>query len=210
MTRVFIVDDHQMMINGIINSLAQNENLQICGYALDAYDTLQWFSENEADVMLLDVSLPDMDGIDLCKKIKKSQPDLKIIGLTTFHQVSFITSMLKKGANGYLFKNTSGEELSTAIETVMQGEQYLSSEVQQKLIQKSTYSSRRDSFIPKLTRREKEVLELIIAEKTTQEIANTLFLSVSTVETHRMNLCAKLGARNTAGMVKNALKFGLA
>lgn len=158
--------------------------------------------ENECDVILLDVSLPYTDGIELCKMLKRLNSYCRIIGLTTFHQVSFIQSMLKHGANGYLFKNTTEEELCEAVDVVMSGKQYLSEEVKDVIIQKSTFSSRHDTFIPKLTRREKEVLELILAEKTTQEIAETLFLSVSTVETHRMNLCTKLGARNTAGLVK--------
>ena len=209
MIKLFIVDDHQIMINGIVESLKIRPDIQVAGFALDAHDALQWIRGNEFDVLLLDVSLPDSDGIELCRRIIKIRPQSRIIGLTTFHQVSFIQAMLKNGASGYLFKNTTEEELCEAIDVVMRGEQYLSEEVKDIIIQKSTFSSRHDSFIPKLTRREKEVLELILAEKTTHEIADTLFLSVSTVETHRMNLCAKLGARNTAGMVKNAIKFGL-
>ncbi|MCB0667528.1 MAG: response regulator transcription factor [Saprospiraceae bacterium] len=209
MTKIFIIDDHQIMINGIIDSLKIRPDLQVVGFALDAYEALKWIDGNPFDVILLDVSLPDTDGIELCKTIRKSNPQAKIIGLTTFHQVSFIQAMLKNGASGYLFKNTTAEQLCTAIDTVVGGDQYLSEEVKDAIVQKSAFSSRHDSFVPKLTRREKEVLELILSEKTTQEIADSLFLSVSTVETHRMNLCTKLGARNTAGMVKNAIKFGL-
>lgn len=209
MTKIFIIDDHQIMINGIIDSLKIRPDLQVVGFALDAYEALKWIDGHSFDVILLDVSLPDTDGIELCKTIRKSNAEAKIIGLTTFHQVSFIQAMLKNGASGYLFKNTTAEQLCTAIDTVVSGDQYLSEEVKDAIVQKSAFSSRHDSFVPKLTRREKEVLELILSEKTTQEIADSLFLSVSTVETHRMNLCTKLGARNTAGMVKNAIKFGL-
>ncbi len=118
--------------------------------------------------------------------------------------------MLRNGADGYLFKSTSESELLQAIRTVHQGQQYLSADVNQRMIAKAIQkSSGERNFIPKLTRREHQVLELISEENTTQEIADKLFLSASTIETHRMNLCSKLDARNTAGLIKKAIKFGL-
>ncbi len=211
MIRLLIVDDHPIVISGLQNALGEQGDIKIVGHVLNAKDALEWLGDNDTDVILLDIGLPDMDGIDLCKQIHKQFPEPKIIGLTTYGQVSFITSMLRNGAKGYLYKNTSEQELATAIRTVHGGGQYLSAEVNNKLIAKATRSlPKNGQLIPKLTRREKEVLELIMAESTNQEIADTLFLSISTVETHRMNLCAKLGARNTAGLVKNAIKLGLA
>jgi len=163
------------------------------------------------DVLLLDINLQEDDGVVLCKKYKKEFPDLKIISLTSFSQVSFIKAMLRNGADGYLFKNVNQEELILAIETVYSGERYLGKEVNESLIQDGLHTKRRNSsFIPKLTRREKEILSLIVDEHTNQQMADKLFISLSTVETHRMNICAKLGAKNTAGIVKNAIKFGLA
>lgn len=211
MIRLLIVDDHPIVISGLQNALAEQDDIEIVGHVLNANETMLWLDKAETDVILLDIGLPDMDGIDLCKLIHKQFPTIKIIGLTTYGQVSFITSMLRNGAQGYLYKNTSEHELAQAIRTVYAGGQYLSAEVNDKLIAKATRSlPKNGQLIPKLTRREKEVLELILSESTNQEIANTLFLSISTVETHRMNLCAKLGARNTAGLVKNAIKLGLA
>ncbi len=211
MIRLLIVDDHPIVISGLQNALAEQDDIEIVGHVLNASETMLWLDKAETDVILLDIGLPDMDGIDLCKLIHKQFPTIKIIGLTTYGQVSFITSMLRNGAQGYLYKNTSEHELAQAIRTVYAGGQYLSAEVNDKLIAKATRSlPKNGQLIPKLTRREKEVLELILSESTNQEIANTLFLSISTVETHRMNLCAKLGARNTAGLVKNAIKLGLA
>ena len=210
MIQLLIIDDHPIVIQGIENAITKETNVEVAGTALNAEQAIKWLSANHADVILLDIALPDMDGIDLCKYIHKNFPASKIIGLTTFGQVSFITSMLRNGARGYLYKNTSEEELVNAIRTVHAGQQYLSREVNEKLIAKAARTlPKRESFIPKLTRREKEILELIIAENTTQEIADLLHLSVSTIETHRMNLCAKLGARNMAGLVKNAIKLGL-
>lgn len=211
MIRLLLVDDHQIVINGLKKAIATQPDIEVAGEALNATDAIAWLDENEADVAVLDLNLPDFDGIELCKKIRKKHPPLKVIGLTTYGQVSFITEMLRNGASGYLFKNTSEEEIVSAIRSVHSGQQYLSAEVNAKLIAKATKQpDNSHRFIPKLTRREREVLELIISECTNQEIAERLFISVSTVETHRMNLCAKLGARNTAGLVKNAIKFGLA
>lgn len=208
--RLFIVDDHPVVINGIQSAFQGHDQIQLVGSVLNGEEALHWLSEEDADVLLLDVNLPGKDGIELCRIIRKKYPELKIIGLTTFSEASFIAGMLRNGANGYLFKNASEEELTEAILTVHAGKRYLSDEVNEKLISKATQqSSARGGFIPKLTRREKEVLELIVEECTTQEIADCLFLSVSTVETHRMNLIAKLNAKNVAGLVKNAIKFGL-
>lgn len=210
MIRLFVIDDHTLVINGIQNAIKSETDIELVGNALDAQSAIQWLEKHEADVVILDIALPDMDGIDLCKYFNKHFPTLRIIGLTTYSQVSFITGMLRNGALGYLYKNTSESELVEAIRAVYAGEQYLSKEVNAKLIAKATHSlPKRESFIPKLTRREKEILDLIVSENTTQEIATILHLSVSTVETHRMNLCAKLGARNMAGLVKNAIKLGL-
>jgi len=160
-------------------------------------------------VVLLDINLPDMDGIAVCKIIKQQNPGVRVIGLTTYGQVSFISEMLRQGADGYLFKNTTLDEIIKAIENVFAGDQYLSEEVSKRLISKATGQKTNSRFIPKLTRREKEVLDLIAQENTNQEIAEKLFITISTVETHRMNLCAKLNARNTAGLIKNAIKFGM-
>mgnify|MGYP006266248945 CR=1 FL=1 len=210
MIRLFITDDHAIVTHGIRQALENHSAIQIVGSALNGQQTLEALDRMDVDVLLLDVHLPDQDGVDLCRTLIRRYPSLKVIGLTTFTQVSFISEMLRNGAQGYLFKNTSEDELARAIQKVYIGEQYLSAEVQERLIAKATRrKGSKDSFIPKLTRREKEVLELIMEECTNQEIAEKLFITVSTVETHRMNLCAKLGARNTAGLVRNAIKFDL-
>jgi len=209
MIKVGILDDHQIIIQGIQSALDESQNIQIISEATSKDDI---FSELEnLDVLLLDINLRDDDGITVCKQFKKSHPDLKIICLTSFLQVSFIKAMLRNGADGYLFKNVGTEELIKAIETVYGGDRYLGNEVNNILVEDSLERNRKSySFIPKLTRRENEILDLIINELTNQQIADKLFISLSTVETHRMNLCAKLGAKNTAGMVRNAIKFGLA
>ncbi|NND34511.1 MAG: response regulator transcription factor [Saprospiraceae bacterium] len=210
MIELLVVDDHKIVINGIKLALKDQREIQIIDYALSAEDALKKLTNLKPDIVLLDIQLPDMDGLDLCKEIKKRYPQVRIIGITTFTEVSFIAEMLRNGADGYLFKDTSEKELAEAIKTVYYGNQYLSQEVNRKLVDQALQKpSRRTGFIPKITRREQEVLNLIAAEHTTQEIADQLFLSVSTVEKHRMNLCIKLEARNSVGLLKKAIKFGL-
>lgn len=205
---VFIVDDHQVVLDGLSSILSRFEDVNLMGQAMNGLDALEFLGKNNVDVAIIDINLPGMDGVDLCKAIKTNHPDYKVLALTTFNEVSFITRIMKCGASGYLLKNTSGEELIEAIRKAHAGEQYLSKEVQATLIS-SSFGKKEESFIPKLTRREKEVLKLIIDEMTTKEIAEKLFISVATVETHRLHLLNKLGARNTAGLVKTAIQKGL-
>lgn len=208
MIRLLIVDDHHIVVSGIRAALASQDSIEVVATAGTARECLEIVCSMTIDVALLDINLPDKDGIDLCKEVKTFSKKTRVIGLTTYSQVSFIEQMVRNGADGYLYKNTSEVELIKAIETVHSGEQYFSNEVYQKLLNKSRRLGKKQ-FIPKLTRREKEVLDLIAEEYTSQEIANKLFISLSTVETHRMNLCSKVDARNTAGLIKKGIKLGL-
>ncbi len=159
-------------------------------------------------LILIDINLPKMDGVELCKALLSKQPNTKVIALSSFNDASFIKRMIQNGAKGYLLKNTSGDELITAIKRVASGEEYLSKTVKDTLISSSLGKSQ-TAFIPKITRREKEVLTLITEEYTTKEIAVKLFISVATVETHRLHLLSKLGAKNTAGLVRIAVQKGI-
>jgi len=205
---VLIVDDHQVVLDGLSSMLDQTREINLAGQAMNGPDALDFLLNNKVDVAVIDINLPGMDGIELCQKIFESHHEIRVLALTTFNEISFVTNIMKCGASGYLLKNTTGEELITAIKTAHSGEQYLSSEVKEKLISAS-FGKKNSTFIPKLTRREKEVLKLIIDELTTKEIAEKLFISPATVETHRLHLLNKLGARNTAGLVKTAIHKGL-
>ena len=205
---VFIVDDHQVVLDGLEHMLENAEEINLVGQAMNGPDTLSFLLKNKVDVAIIDINLPGMDGIELCKNIFKTHSGMRVLALTTFNEVSFITRIMKCGASGYLLKNTSGDELIEAIRTAHKGGQYLSKEVQEKLISAS-FGKKDEAFIPKLTRREKEVLKLIMDEMTTKEIAVKLFISTATIETHRLHLLNKLGARNTAGLVKIAMQKGL-
>lgn len=209
MISIFIIDDHPLVIEGIQTTVQAAADMEVIGSAAHGADALQWLARHEVDVIILDISLPDTDGITLCKAILQRHPGARIIGLTTYEEVSFIRGMMKEGAKGYLFKTSPQEQILAAIREVFQGNNFLSPKVNEKLVAAALRQPQQQSFIPRLTRREKEVLKLIVDERTNQEIADELCVSLSTVETHRRHLCEKLGARNTAGLVRNAIKFGL-
>lgn len=213
MINVFIADDHRVLIDGIKSLLEDQEDITVIGHALDGEEAIKQIAKNPPDVLLLDINLPLKDGIEVCKTVYKSHPDIKVLALTMFNEASFIQGMLKSGAKGYLLKNSGRKEVIKAIRKIYKGENYFSQDVSNTLMQsmipggeKKTSSS---SLIPKLTRREKEILQLILEEHTNAEIAKKLFLSLSTVETHRKNLLSKVGVRNTAGLVRVAIENNL-
>jgi len=209
MITIAITDDHQMVMQGIETMLKYEPDMVISHKYNSVAATIEGLSKQQPDILLLDINLPDGNGIDLCKKLVADYPSLKIIALSSFSEIAFVKRILSNGASGYLLKNTSREELIQAFKTVLNGGQYLQSDIQKKLLQSSLGQKKTASFIPKLTRREKEVLTAISEELTTQEIADKLCISVKTVETHRMNLISKLGARNSVGLIKNAIEKGL-
>ena len=201
-TNVFIVDDHYMVIEGIRSLLQNEKSIEWMGHATNAASAMAFLKQQLPDVILMDINLPDKNGIDLCKEVKENYPSVFIIGLSTFNQQSFIQKMMENGASGYVLKNATQEELMEAIETVSKGKIFLSDEATQSL-QKKTNST------IVLTRREKEVLELIADGMTNNVIAQKLFISPATVDTHRKNLLAKLEAKNTASLVRIATQLQL-
>ncbi|MDO6429033.1 response regulator transcription factor [Flavitalea sp. BT771] len=203
MTSVFIVDDHYMVIEGIKSLLSHVNGIEWMGHATNAASCLAFLHKQQPDVILMDINLPDKSGIDLCKEVRDKYPGVFIIGLSTFNQQSFIQKMMENGASGYMLKNATQEELVEGIETVMKGKLYLSGEAAQSL-QKNTETS-----IPMLTRREKEVLQLVAEGMTNNEIAEKLFISPNTVDTHRKSLLAKFGAKNTASLIRMAAQMRL-
>ncbi|MEZ4792968.1 MAG: response regulator transcription factor [Gelidibacter sp.] len=210
MITVAITDDHFMVVEGLKTMLNQVESIKI----IDAYhtvnDTVEGLKNNSPDVLLLDINLPDGNGIDLCKILKQTYKDLKIIALSNFEDIAFIKQIIKNGANGYLLKNTNKAELILAIHTVQNDELFLPESLQRQLLNDSLGKPTNSSFfVPNLTRREKEVLALIVKEYTSEDIANELFVTVKTVEAHRSNLIQKLSVKNVAGLVRVALEKGL-
>ena len=201
--KVFIVDDHYMVIEGIRSLLQNEKGIDWAGHATNANSCLAFLQQHQPDVILMDINLPDKSGIDLCKEVKEKYPSVFIIGLSTFNQQSFIQKMMDNGASGYVLKNATQGELMEAIEAVANGKTFLSNEAALSL------RSKDKSEIPVITRREKEVLELIAEGLTNNEIAQKLFISPSTVDTHRKNLLIKFDAKNTASLIRLAAQHQL-
>jgi len=211
MTRVLIIDDHQIIIDGIKVLVQDETDFTIVHESQSGVKVLEMIESAEIDLVMLDINLPDMNGFDICKNIKKHKPEVKVIAMTMHGESGYISKMLKMGVDGYILKNAGKEEMVKAIRAVTAGDSYFSSEVTNNLISglQNPKKAKSSDFIQQLTRREKEVLHLIVDELTTDEIAKKLFISSTTVISHRKSLLRKLNAKNTAGLVKNALQFGL-
>ncbi len=199
-----IVDDHLVLIDGIKSILATVEDIVVVAEAQRGQRALQLVKDLEVDVILLDINMPEMDGIETCRRLLEIQPKLKVIALTMHQEYSFIQNMLDEGAMGYLLKSSGRDEISLAIRQVHKNRSYLNTEVTTTLIEgmrRKNSSPSKTSGI-RLTNREKEVLALVVKGLTTSEIAAQLFVSTTTAETHRKNLLRKLDVRNTAGLVR--------
>lgn len=211
MIRVLIVDDHAMFVDGLGYIIEREKDIEIVGACLTGRDVFIKAPLKEVDVMLLDINLPDMSGIDVCKKIISLHPHIKILVLSMFDEESYITELLRCGALGYILKNTGRRELLMAIRTVAGGKTYFSESITKTIMNSLMHKNNKKKerairLVPKITKREREVLDLIIKENTNQEIAKTLFISLKTVEAHRSSLLSKLNARNTAGLVRIAME----
>jgi DNA-binding NarL/FixJ family response regulator len=202
MTRVYIVDDHAVVVEGIYSLLQKEKDIEMAGYAANADNCIQYFSAHTADVILMDISLPDMNGVDLCKLIKKDYPGIMVLALSTFNQGTYIRKMMESGASGYLLKNAGKQEIVAAIKAVTKGKTYFSFDAGQAL--KS--DTELQNTIPPLTKREKEVLANVADGLTNAQIAEKLFISIDTVDTHRKNLHTKLNVNNTAMLIRFAIE----
>jgi len=199
---IFIVDDHYMVIEGIRSLLQNEKNIEWVGHATNGASCLAFLKQRLPDVILMDVNLPDISGINLCKEVREKYPSLLVLGLSTFNQQPFIRSMIENGASGYVLKNATKEELLMAISSVMSGKTFLSEDVALSL-------RKSNNEIPIITRREREVLALVADGFTNTEIAKKLFISIPTVNTHRKSLLEKFNVNNTAGLIKIAVKNNL-
>ena len=209
MIEVAITDDHTIVIEGIRTMLKSNKEVTISQSFTTIAETFSNL-KSHIKVLLLDINLPDGNGIEACKELLQKFPQLRIIALSNFEDVAFIKQIIKNGAMAYLLKNTDKTELVLAIKSVLEGQRYLPQRISQMLLNESLGKANPSAyFIPKLTSREKEILDLIIKEFTTEEIAEKIFISVKTVESHRSNLIQKLGVKNTAGLVRIAFEKGL-
>lgn len=205
-TRIAITDDHVMVLKGIESLLENTKEVEVVATYNNAQETLNGLSNDIPDVLLLDINLPDINGIDLSKQLLKLYPELKIVALTNFEDISFVKRMLKNGVHGYLLKNTDKVELIQALKSVLSGDLYVQKSINDKLISQMQSKPKNNGLNIKLTRREHEVLIGISEELTTQQISDKLCISPKTVETHRMNIMSKLGAKNSVGIIKIAIE----
>jgi DNA-binding NarL/FixJ family response regulator len=205
MINVFIVEDHSMVIEGLQVLLQHEKDITVVATVTNAAGCLNYLEHHTADVVLLDINLPDMDGVDLCKIIKTRYKETMVLGLSTINKGVYMNKMMENGASGYLLKNLTGRELIDAIKTVNKGGVYFSFEAGK--IYKATLE--KNSALPVLTKREKEILKLIVEGRTNPEISKLLFISVDTVDSHRKNLYTKLNVNNTASLIRYAIENGI-
>lgn len=213
MIKILIADDHTMFVDGIESILTSEKDFQIIGRCYTGPEVIEFVQKETPDILLLDVNLPGKNGMDVCKELAEIKPSVKVLAISMFNEESFVSEILNNGAKGYILKNTGRDELYKAIRTVSKGDSYFSKEVTETimkgLMNQRKASSKANTSIPKLSRREKEVLKLIAQEFTTQEIADNLYISLKTVESHRSSLLSKLNARNSVGLVRIALENDL-
>lgn len=196
-----IADDHQLFRDGIASLLSVDEDFEIIGQAANGRELLQLLDKMQPHVVLIDLAMPDIDGLTVMAKARKLYPDIKFIVLTMHEEGQYVTRSVRSGAFGFLLKNTDEKELKHAIHTVFEGKKYFNQQISSLMIDNMAL----EGNSPKqLSQREMEVLQMVSEGKTTKEIANELCVSTRTVETHRVNMMKKLDVQNTAEMIKKA------
>lgn len=211
--RVLIADDHKMFRDGLTEILNNEKNITVVGETGDGMEIVSKVKQCRADVVLMDINMGNSNGIAATGDLLANLPDCKVLVLSMYSDSKYILSMLEAGAKGYILKNAGKEEVITAINTIARGDSYFSNGVTSRIMEQLSQSNTRKPLIASrkipITPREIEVLKLIAQEYSNAEIARKLFISIRTVDTHRRNLLEKLNLKNTAGLVKYAIKEGL-
>lgn len=202
--KVLVVDDHPMVLEGMSAMLKEISFVELMGTAANAAQAINTISNQHPDLIITDINMPGMSGIELTAKLKKDYPKIKLIGMSTFNERSYISQMIQSGADGFLVKSASKEEIEEAILSVWEGRMYLG--VDSNLNKQEVKELQQQ---PTLTRREKEVLQLIVEGLNNPQISDKLCISMNTVDTHRKNLLLKLEVNNTASLVRRAIYFNL-
>lgn len=209
---VHIADDHQILIDGVIAVLELEKDIEVVGYSLNGNQVLDWFHENSADVLVLDINMPELDGIEVLKKFATFDDVPEVIILSSYDDIKLVKEVLGMGAKGFVPKKSAGEHIVKAIRKVFNGEQYFSDDIKEKMMKTLIGKPMGDQKNPEgvlinsLTRREFQILKLIAQQYTTREISEALHISESTVETHRKNLIRKVNVKNSVGLAIFAMK----
>ena len=209
---IHIADDHQIIIDGLAAILEFQSDIEVVGYSLNGSQVLDWFQKNSADVLLLDLNMPDVSGIEVLKSLNKYPTAPDVIVLSSHDDIKLIKDVLKLGAKSFIPKKSAGEHIVKAIRNIVSGNQYFTDEVKDKMMNsvlgnpEESEENSEAMLINSLTKREYQILKLIAQEYTTKKICETLFISESTVETHRKNLLKKVKVKNSIGLALYAIK----
>ena len=207
--RVLIVDDHAILRDGIRSLLERQEGISVVGEASNGREGLSRVVELQPDIVLMDIAMPIMDGLEATRQIKASYPDIKILILTQHDSQEFVGPLLQAGASGYVLKRSGGREVVTAIRQVCEQGAFLQPDVARQVVNYAQSSGKDSQDIPHLTEREQQVLKLTVAGKSNKEIANILVISPKTVSVHRSNIMAKLGVRSSVELVRYVMEHKL-
>jgi DNA-binding NarL/FixJ family response regulator len=212
--KIFIADDHQLFIDGLRLIFAQNAGYEIAGFGGTGNSILDFIKQQPIDIVITDINMPGMNGIDATEKIKAGNPDIKVIAVSMINDYASVHKMLQSGADGYVLKNAGADELLKALEFAEGGEVFINKEISDILLKgirfnQSAEAKRIKAVREDLTQREKEILTLIIKGHSNQEIADQLFISIPTVKTHRSNILAKCDVKNTASLVRFVMENDL-
>lgn len=209
MIRVLIADDHTLVREGLVKILAESGECEVVAEASDGIEAVELAESTRPHVAVMDVSMPRLSGIDAVRRIKDALPDVKILALTVHDEEEYVVHMVRAGASGYLVKDSAGEDLLQAVKALAGGGTFFGPQASQILAEQ--YRRPKDFTDPygELTNREREVFHLIVSGQTTKEIAQELGITVKTADNHRTRVMAKIGARNTAELVRYAAKAGL-
>lgn len=205
---IIVCDDHELFRNGILSTLANEPSVFVVGECDDGKACLSLLEEKDPDVILLDINMPEMDGIECLQAIRTKNQEVKVIALTQYEEKRFVKQMLKYGANGYIFKSTTKREILLALRTVMNGKTYLAQKAEEMFLDIDAPEAQNKLF-PNLSNREIEIIRLLCHEFSTKQIAGELTISSHTVESHRSNIFKKVGANNLAGLVRWAVNNNL-
>ncbi|MEP4532704.1 MAG: response regulator transcription factor [Cyclobacteriaceae bacterium] len=207
--KILLVDDHEMIRDAIKFYFKEDEDYEIAYEAANGLQALDVLEKNDdVDVMITDIKMPEMTGIQLMESVQENHPDLRVLVLSMFNEANYINKMISLGASGYVLKNTSKQNMKEALDKIRQDEDYYADEVYKTIIDSIARKApkKRLTVEVSLSDREKEVLQLIVGELSNQEIADKLFISVRTVESHKRNLLEKTGCKNIAGLTLYAVE----
>jgi DNA-binding NarL/FixJ family response regulator len=208
-TQLVLVDDHQIVLDGLRVLFATMPNTEVIGTLNDSRAVLPFLAQHAADILLCDLNMPHLSGIDLVLQLRQPHPLLKVLLLTMTDDAATIREAIRAGVSGYVLKQAGRDKLERAISTVMQGKKFFDEDVINALSILPTNDCCDHDLLARLTDREMDVLRLVAEELSSQQIADKLCVSVPTIETHRRHLFQKLGVKNVVGIVKFAMKHGL-